>query len=528
VRRDPGQTAANDASKPNGSEPPTPPMSEAEIEKLVDDLSKLSPVALAMRLDAASERAGIRPKGVLEKLVKARQKEVAAESGGDAAGQGRAIELPDLEPWPAPVDGASILDALAAAIGEYVVINEVQTDAAILWAAHTFAHDISETSPKLVVKSPQKRSGKTRFVDVMARITCRPLPISGISAAALLRLIETHKPTLLVDEMDALMNGDKEMRETLRGIINSGFDRTAARFIKNVPLPGGGYEPVAFSSWCPQLFAGIGSLPDTIRDRSIEIAMERKPRDQKVKRLRRRDGAHLGELARKLKRWIADSAEALGDARPTIPDSLNDRAADAWEPLLAIADRAGGDWPKRARKAAIALSGDDVVEDDNVGTMLLSDIHDIFTTTGGRNVSSADMAKALGEMTDKPWSEWKNGKPMTALALSRLLKPYHITPGTVWLPSGKSLKGYRAEQFADAFSRYLPDPSLRAVRPSEPAEKLALSEISDPSGNMTHDGCKNGEIARKSAAPDGLTVENGKIAFVDDEEREAPGWREYM
>jgi hypothetical protein len=175
-------------------------------------------------------------------------------------------------------------------------------------------------------------------------------------------------PTLLLDEMDATMNQGREMAEALRGIINSGFDRAGARFVMNVPTGDGGYEPRQFSTWAPQLLAGIGDLPDTVRDRSIEIEMLRKRTDETVKRLRLRDGADLKDLARKSRRWADDNLENLRNGRPEMPSGMGDRAADAWEPLFAIADLAGGDWPRRSRKAALALSGDDVLEDDNIGT----------------------------------------------------------------------------------------------------------------------------------------------------------------
>ncbi|MET0195282.1 MAG: DUF3631 domain-containing protein, partial [Hyphomicrobiaceae bacterium] len=98
--------------------------------------------------------------------------------------------------------------------------------------------------------------------------------------------------------------------------------------------------------------AGIGSLPDTVADRSIQIEMKRKKRSEMVSRLRSRDGDELRLLARKAARWAADHEIELAAADPATPPQLNDRAADAWSPLLAIADAAGGDWPRRARHAA--------------------------------------------------------------------------------------------------------------------------------------------------------------------------------
>src|SRR5262249_36593637 len=217
--------------------------------------------------------------------------------------------------------------------------------------------------------------------------------VSGITPAALLRIIEMHHPTLLLDEMDAAMKQDREMAEALRGIINSGFDQAGAPFITNLPVPGGAYEPRASSTCTPQLLSGIGDLPDTGRDRSIEIEMLRKRRDEQVKRLRRRDGGDLDALGQKSARWASDNLESLRSARPEIPSGLSDRAADAWEPLFAIADLSGGDWPKRARAAAMALSSEHAKEDDNLGTMLLADIRAVFGSQD--HVTSECMVEAL-------------------------------------------------------------------------------------------------------------------------------------
>ena len=247
----------------------------------------------------------------------------------------------------------------------------------------------------LVPKSAQKRSGKSRLAQVLERMVARPLLVSGIRPAALLRIIEMCVPTLLLDEMDTAMNRDREVAEALRGIINSAFNRVGARFIMNVPTPGGGFEPRQFLTWAPLLLSGIGDLPDTVRDRSIEIEMVRKRREEKVQRLRLKDGNDLNVLGRKSARWARDNLETLRAATPQIPSGLSDRAADAWEPLFAIADLAGGDWPLRARQAALALSGEDTKEDGNTATQLFMDIYTVFTTDQIKSQTLVDRLAAL-------------------------------------------------------------------------------------------------------------------------------------
>jgi hypothetical protein len=225
------------------------------------------------------------------------------------------------------------------------------------------------------------------------------------------------------------------------------------------------------------LLAGIGDLPDTVRDRSIEIEMMRKRPEEKVKRLRRRDGSELHQLNCQIARWVQDNLEKLRNANPEIPGGLHDRAADAWEPLIAIADLAGGDWPQRSRNAALLLSGEGVIQDNTTTTILFGDIKVVLssdlpyvTRDGERQMTSEKLAGALVAIEEHPWAEFgRSGKPITKYTLARLLRPYKIRPATIRIgPAPEdTAKGYKISQFTDAFARYLPVPSTPTVTPSQ-------------------------------------------------------------
>jgi putative DNA primase/helicase len=379
-------------------ETPKPPSDDEEIKRLV----KLEPLAYARERKPTAKKLGIGVRDLDAAIKAARPQNAEART----AGQGRPVELHQVEPWPQSVQGATFLTNLSSTLREYVIFSPAQADAVALWVIHTHAHDASDVSPKLNLTSVQKRSGKSRLATVCARLVSLPLYVSGIKPAALLRIIEAKRPTLLLDEIDAAMKADREMAEALRGIINSGFDRAGACYIMTVPLPGGGYEPRQFSTWAPQLLSGIGALPDTARDRSIEIEMIRKRPAEKVKRLRRRDGADLDELGRKAARWASDNLEKLRGASPKIPDGLDDRAADAWEPLLAIAELAGPDWATRAHKAAVELSGQGVREDEEITSLLLADIESVFARNREKQIKSAELVAALVALEERPWCEF--------------------------------------------------------------------------------------------------------------------------
>jgi len=432
----------------------------------VDRAAEIARLARLPLIEYGSERKAAAkllncPVTILDGAVKAER-----GNAGAAIGQGRPLNLHEPEPWSDPVDGATLLEETVTAIRQYVILTQRQAKATALWAIFTHAFDAFDFSPRLVIGSAEKRSGKTRLVEVLDRIVSKPLFVSGITGAALLRVIDQHVPCMLLDEIDTMMKGDPELRETLRGLINSGFDRAGARFIKNVPIPGGGYEPQVFSTWCPMLLAGIGKLPDTVADRSIRIEMERKRTDQKVKPLRAGDGGELRDIGRKATRWVADNLAALRDAQPTPPTQIHDRAADAWAPLFAIADLAGGVWPERARRAAVELTDDG---DDQGSTLvaLLVDIQAAFSARASDRLSSEDLATDLGGLEHRPWAEDRAGRPITKARIARMLAPLHISPGTIRLADGRTAKGYYRSGFDDAFARYLRPEN---VTPSQPQD----------------------------------------------------------
>ena len=161
------------------------------------------------------------------------------EASGDGL-PGRPITFEQIEPCDEPVDGEEVLTGLSKTIGAYVIMSAHQRDAAALWAVHAHAHDLRDTSPPLVVKSPAMRSGKTKLVEMLERLVPRPLFISGITVSFLERAIEAHRPTLMIDEYDALTGGDPALAEAARAQLNRSAKRRGARVGKNVPCPAAG------------------------------------------------------------------------------------------------------------------------------------------------------------------------------------------------------------------------------------------------------------------------------------------------
>jgi hypothetical protein len=295
------------------------------------------------------------------------------------------------------------------------------------------------------------------LLEVLELLVPRPLRTTNISDAALFRPIAQEVPTLLFDEIDAIFGAKARDREDLRGMINAGHRRGA-----EVRRVGGANRDKLerFAVFCAKALAGIGTLPETVADRSLPIRLERKAPGEKVERFRRRDvEPEAAALRERVERFAAESIEALEAARPELPADLDDRAQDGAEPLLAIADLAGGEWAQRARRAIIELRGGEAAEDDSIGVRLLADVRGAFEALASDRVSTVDLLAHLHRLDEAPWAEWY-GKPLTARGFSKLLDPYRVRRRTVRLDDGGTAKGYKREQFEDAWKRYLPVPPL--------------------------------------------------------------------
>jgi Protein of unknown function (DUF3631) len=351
-------------------------------------------------------------------------------------------------------DGAKTLDAVYAILTRYVVFPSMHAAVAVtLYAAATHAAHELEFATRLIIKSPVKRCGKSRLLDVLGPLVHKPLVTSDISAAALVRSISADDPpTIMLDEADATfgtaLKGD-ERAENLRGILNAGFGRdrpykrwdVAARRVEDCP------------TFALAVLAGIGSMPDTIEDRAVIVTLRRKSPAEQVEKYRIRKGKPtVTAVGAQLAAWIGPLARDVGDAEPLMPDGLNDRAEDAWEALLAVADLAGGDWPGRGRAAAVALSSDEDDRDRSLGTRLLADLRDVFGDADA--LSTEAILTDLAKISEAPWADYY-GKALAPRDLARLLLPYGVRSRDVKI-AGAAKKGYRREQLHDTWTRYLP------------------------------------------------------------------------
>jgi putative DNA primase/helicase len=133
----------------------------------------------------------------------------------------------------------------------------------------TWFIDVIQVAPLAVITAPEKRCGKSLLLSLFGQLVARPITASNISPAALFRSIDAWNPTLLIDEADAFMKDNEE----LRGLLNSGHTRDSAYVIRIV---GEKFTPTKFNTWGAKALAGIGHVADTLMDRAVILELRRK------------------------------------------------------------------------------------------------------------------------------------------------------------------------------------------------------------------------------------------------------------
>lgn len=414
-------------------------------------------------------------------------------------------------------DGEQVLNRVRDAYTKYTIFPSVHAlVAVVLWTVA--AHLVSEFhfAPRLVVRSAEKRSGKTRLLEIAAELVPeKPIRIANATLAYVFRALASDPPpTVLFDEADTVFGTKKvaENNEELRALLNAGFQR-------GTPIGrtvGPQHLPTEFDTFAFAALAGIGRMPDTIEDRAVVVQMRRRKRSESVSPYRaRRDSPDLHDI----REWVAEWAEQV---RSTIryhePAELGveDRAADVWESLIAVADMAGGHWPKTARRAARALVAqaveDDAADSPNVG--LLLDIRDVFNDLPGVTFLKSDaLCIKLHEIADSPWKQFD----LNPSKLGRRLREYQIKTGH---NAAGNERGYRLEDFQDGFERYLPPPKLKVAdgtSGAKPSEAVRSRQYGPEQGERS-DTLKPSdtfEVSEESKPSDEKSTSSGILTGSD-------------
>ncbi len=395
--------------------------------------------------------------------------------------------FPPIVHWPEPVDGAELIADIVQVIRQHVIAEEPTFLATALWVMHTYgmgADPIWTISPIANITAAEKRCGKTVLLNVIKKLSYRSIATSSISASALYRSIEMLQPTLLIDEADATLRDN----EDLRGIINSGLYNDPDSPDGVIRCDGDDHMPKMFRVFCAKVLCGIGSRADTIEDRSIPLRLRRKLPHEHTANVRHSDLLLWRNLRSRAKRWVEDNRADLRklSMRPVKVAGLHERACDCWEPLLAIADHAG--MGMEARAAAQSLHDDGGEEQLSINTELLRDVRDMFDRNSASFLSTKRLRDLLTSDEELSWAEYgfKAGG-ITVKAITTKLSGYGVKPSK---PStGKRERGFYRKDFEEAFVRFLPsDSDDRSGHPGGIAGNPHGAYVCEGAGSLSTSG----------------------------------------
>lgn len=418
-------------------------------------------------------------------------------------------DYPDPDPEGA-VDGAVVLDEVEEFIARYVAFpTEHCAPTVALWAAHTYAVELFYVTPRLVLDSAEPSSGKTRVLEVLNLLVREPEMILSPTTAAIFRMLAERPYSLLFDETDAVFNvRNAGNYEDLRALLNAGYKRGAT--IPRCVGDAAKMRVQRFKVFSPVALAGIaGNMPPTITSRAVTIHMRRRGPGETVEPFEEEDAEQAAApVQAQLRLWVEQARDELR-TRPRLPDGIVDRPAEVWRALVAVADAAGGDWPKRAREACTHFVSESGRRPPSLGVRLLRDLRAVFGDDD--RMSSEQIVTALRALPEAPWSDLF-GKPLDATGLAKRLEPYDVRSHQFKI-AGVKVRGYslagdprRGGGLYDAFQRY--------------PTTADAGEDPDTGGTPGTDGTS--QVSRSSPAP-GTPVPPGTSSADEDQVPGMPG-----
>jgi len=353
-------------------------------------------------------------------------------------------------------EGEGMLAAVYKFLGRFVAYPSEHAHVAhALWVIHTHLMDKWDSTPRIAFLSAEPASGKTRALEITELLVPNPVMAVNVSPSYLFRKVGAEeRATILYDEIDTVFGPKAKENEEIRGLLNAGHRRGAKA--GRCAVRGKEIVPEEIHAFSALALAGLGWLPDTILTRSIIIRMRRRHAGETVEPYRQRihsaEGNHIRAL---IERW----ARGATIEWPELPREIQDRDADVWESLIAIADAIGGEWPARARKAAVSLVTDAKEREPSLGIRLLADLKTIFKDAD--KMLTKVILAALSNIEEAPWRDLR-GKQLDERGLAMRLRAYGVK--STLLRLGEAIgRGYQRTDLADAWARYLPPSAATSV-----------------------------------------------------------------
>ena len=392
--------------------------------------------------------------------------------------------------------GAALLDDVEMFLRRFVAYpSEAAGVAHTLWIAHCWFMGFWDSTPRIAFLSPEYGSGKSRALEVTEPLVPRPIHAVNTTPAYLFRKVSDPEgaPTILYDEIDTVFGPRAKDNEDIRGMLNAGHRQgaVAGRAVKR----GQTVVTEELPAYCAVALAGLNDLPDTIMSRSVVVRMRRRAPDEQIDQWRRRLNTPAGHALRdRLEKWADLNEHRL--EWPDMPPGVEDRNADVWEALLAVANLAGGRWSERARVSAVSLVTASRGAGDSLGVVLLRDLREVLT--GQDRLSTEAILSALHGIKESPWGDLR-GKPIDARWLARTLRRYDVSPKVI-RDGSTTWRGYDAADLADPWRRYLASPEPLPPAPQEHVTAVT-SETGETSTACDECGTTNNVVVWKGTGP---------------------------
>jgi hypothetical protein len=399
--------------------------------------------------------------------------------------------------------GQPVPQAIVARVGDYlsryVVLPETSVLVVAAWVVASRLTDEWDQFPHLAITSPEKRCGKTTLLDLLYLIVPRPRYTTNISPAALYRLVELERPTLLMDEYQSVDRRGSESSEVIREMLNAGIRKNA----KVIRCGGPNRDQIEeFAIYSPKVFAKIGDPDGVLADRCVPVRMKRQTKkDRAPERFRSRNvEAEARVVKRALIRWTKANGKKVAEVYASLePFGIdNDRMADLLQPLQAVltvdcalaaaqAAENGADGsdgidgldgifkgsaemlPKLRQYADELEQRNHEAEMQSPGVQLLIACREIIRP-GQRFISTDTLLECLRDRREEPWYRWNKGEPIGPEGLARLLRPYGIKSSR---DKRQTCRGYYTYDFEEPWQRYLP--ALPLKTPSNSSNPSTVS-----------------------------------------------------
>ncbi len=297
---------------------------------------------------------------------------------------------------------------------------------------------------------------------ILRSFCARPWWASGVSPAIFKKRVSVGHPTVLLDNWQTVFRGSDKNQFT--GFLLNGCDQ--ARDVASFDHLSETSTANLWQTFCPKAFAGLESLPPSLARHSIPIVLQRrKPQETVKSTFNLLVPGSTGKLTSWMQRWAQDHEERVATTfdgyelkGPMLP-GLSPHQQNCAKVLISLAEAIGGHWLQKARDALMEIF-DDYNKDQVSPTQLLSDIRGAFARRGNQErIFTAELLEDLHDLDDRTWHEYgKSGKPMTAHALSAILRKHFGIYSRSQRRGQEKLRGYQLSDFTEAWERYLPPP----------------------------------------------------------------------